>query len=131
MSTSVQILLEEECTVLLERALLRQTLCAFGGDGLGKHGRSDTPRYFDVTDLRITVDADDPINIMGMVSICLRGYNADDVGHIKTDNNFEIALNTVLAKAGISKQALSWASIDEQVQGCVTFHIDIPELLGW
>lgn len=134
MTSARIILIEEDCTVLLERALLRQTLVAFGEDGCGKYGRKDTPSYFDVVDVRVNVYVDDensPTVISGGISICLHGYNANDVGHIKSDKNFDISLNVALAAAGISKDTLIWAKIDEQVAGCVTFYLDIGKLLGW
>jgi len=132
--SAVKILIEEEITVALERALIRKTLCAFGEDGFGKYGRKDTPSYFDVVDLRIDIEEDEtfsPPTLSGKVSICLRGYNAADVGHVVTDQNFEISLRAALTAAGLSKDSLAWASIEEQVDGCATFHIDIAELLGW
>ena len=134
MTTSVKMLIEEDCTVLLERALIRQTLCAFGEDGFGQHGRSDIPHYYDVVDLRVNIEADDdhqPTVVSGTVSICLRGYDADKVGHIQTDRNFDISLNAALSAAGISTKSLMWAPIDEQAHGCVTFYLDVAELLGW
>lgn len=134
MSTSVKMIIEEDCTLILERALLRQTLCAFGEDGFGLYGKSDTPVFYDVVDLRVDIEADDdhqPTVVSGTVSICLRGYDADVVGHIQTDRNFDIALKVVLTAAGVSPKSLIWASINEQAHGCVTFYIDVAELLGW
>ena len=131
---STQILIEEDCTVLLERALLRKTLCAFGEDGFGQHGKKDTPSFFDVVDLRIDIHVDDtqmPRTVSGVVSICLRGYDHRDVGHIKTDKNFDISLAQALCDAGITKNPLQWAEIDEQIDGCVTFYLDVGELLDW
>lgn len=127
--TSARVLVEEDCTIVLERALIRKTLNAFGEDGCGQYGRKDTPSFFDVVDIR--VDIDDANLLDGKVSICLRGYDSDDVGHIQTDRNFDISLNAALADAGISKDALSWAPIHEQAKGCVTFNLDVSELLGW
>jgi len=134
MGTSVRMLIEEDCILLLERALLRQTLCAFGEDGLGQYGKSDTPHYYTVVDLRVNIEADDdhqPTVICGTVSICLRGYDADVVGYIQTDKNFDISLNAALIAGGLSAKSLIWASVSEQAHGCVTFYIDVAELLGW
>ena len=134
MTTSVRMLIEEDCILLLERALIRQTLCAFGEDGEGQHGRSDIPHYYDVVDLRVNIEADDddsPTVVSGNVIICLRGYDADVTGHIMTDKNFDISLKKVLTAAGISAKSLVWASLSEQTRGAVVFQIDIGELLGW
>lgn len=132
--TPTRILIEEDCTILLERALLRKTLCAFGEDGFGQYGRKDTPSFFEVVDLRIDINVDDeknPQTISGVVSICLRGYDHNDVGHIKSDKNFDISLDLALKAAGILKNPLHWAEVDEQIDGCVTFYLDVGELLGW
>lgn len=129
--SSVRVMLEEDCTIILERALLRKVLNAFGEDGFGKYGRKDTPSYFPVVDIRVDIDDSDLNVIKGKLSICLRGYDANDVGHIQTDQNFEISLNEYLKDAGINKAALEWAPIDEQVDGCVTFDLDVKELLGY
>lgn len=122
--------IEEDCRVLLERALHRKTLCAFGEDGCGQHGRHDTPKFFEVVGLLITIRVENSI-MKGQVSLCLKGYDADIVGHIQTDQNFDISLNAALKLEGISTAALSWATIEEQLDGCVTFELDVAELLGW
>lgn len=122
--------IEEDCTVLLERALLHKTFCAFGEDGFGQYGRHDTPMFFDVVGLLIKIRVENSI-MKGQVSICLKGYDADIVGHIQTDQNFDISLNAALISEGISTNALTWAPIEEQLDGCVTFELDVSELLGW
>jgi len=127
-------LIEEDCILLLERALIRQTLCAFGEDGFGQHGKWETPQYYDVVDVRVTVEADDddsPTVVSGSAIIVLRGYDANVTGHIMTDKNFDISLNAKLVAAGLSPKSLIWASIQDQHTGAVVFHIDIGELLGW
>lgn len=127
-------LIEEDCTLLLERALLHKTLCAFGEDGFGQYGRSETPHYFQVRDLFITIEADDddsPTTVWGQVMIKLDGYDADITGHIKTDKNFDISLNAALTAAGLSTKSLIWAAYSEQPKDGVTFHINVGELLDW
>lgn len=116
---------------MFEQALLRQTLCAFGEDGFGKYGKHDIAQYFLVSDISVDIMADDdnmPTVITGKLSICLRDYDADVVGHIVTDQNFEISLGQKLKAAGISPKALTWASINEQVPGCVTFNINLDQM---
>lgn len=127
-------LVEEDCTLLLERALIRQTLCAFGEDGEGKYGKHNLPMYFDVVDIRVDIEADDdhrPTVISGTCTIVLRGYDANIVGHIITDKNFDISLAKALSAASLSPKSLVWAPITEQADGAVTFYIDVAELLSW
>ena len=121
---------EEDCKVLLERTLLGKFLCAFGEDGCGLYGRKDTPSFFRVDGLHIDISVENSL-MVGKLSIQLNGYDENDVGHIQTDKNFDISLNELLKSEGISPEALCWASIEDQVHGCVTFDLNITKLLGW
>lgn len=127
--TTLSMVIEEDCTVLLERALLRQTVCAFGEDGCGMHGKSDTPAFFDIVDIHVDV-VELHAAVQAKASICLRGYNHNDVGHIQTDKNFDISFDAILKASNIPRNAFTWAPIDEQLQGCVTFYLDVTKLLS-
>ena len=127
-------LIEEDCIIALERALLGKTLCAFGEDGLGQHGRSDSPHYYDVVDVNVHIDADDddsPTIVSGGLIVTLLGYDSNVTGHIMTDGNFDISLGDALEAAGLSRQCLAWAPLSAQGRSSVVFHIDVGELLEW
>jgi hypothetical protein len=128
-------LLEEDCTTLLERALIGKTVCAFGEDGNGQYGRNDIAQWFTISRVKVDVvcdDNDDPILIFAAVAITLDGYHADTFGHIATDKNFEISLQKHLSAHHIEPNTLVWPMpISAQGPHSVTMDIDIPRLLAW
>lgn len=123
----------EDCTVLLERALLGKTIAVFGEDGNGLHGRSDTPKFFVVESLRVELQPDNssPSMFRGEVQIYLSGYSSDECGHICTDKNFDISIGELLAAASIDKSIFSWSDLSLQGRKSVNLTIDVPKLLGW
>lgn len=125
-------IIEADCSILLFRALHGKPITAFGDDGLGRHGRSQIPRTFLISDLEIFVEyKENKVDVLGYVCIDLQGYNATDVGHICTDQNFLISLGSLLSKAGIDPNCLTYEKIDSQGADYVSMHIDVPKLLQW
>lgn len=130
--TSTVSLLQEDCVVLLERALLNRRVSAFGEDGLGQHGASDTPRFFRVEAVFVELEADhddDPSLLAGSAQLFLEGYDAADVGHICTDANFMISVNAHLAAAGV-EPCLAYSAVEDQGVHYVQLDIDVGKLLG-
>ena len=132
---STAMLIEEDCQILLDRALSRKTICAFGEDGFGKYGRQDCAMWFKIQEIDVTIKYDDdntPSEISGILTIQLAGYNSNKVGHIMTDHNFVIALGAFLKNNDIEPKVLSWPdTLEEQGEHFVAMHIDVGLLLGW
>jgi len=135
MTVSTAVLIEEDCQILLDRALLSKSICAFGEDGFGKHGRHERAMWFKIRSIDITIECDDdenPNDVTGIASLKLEGYDSDAVGHIMTDHNFKICLDAFLKNGDIEPDTLTWPD-DLEMQGdnFVTLNIDIGLLLGW
>jgi len=136
MTVSTAVLIEEDVQILLDRALLSKSICAFGEDGLGKHGRHDRASWFKIKSVDITIECDEdddyPEEIQGIASLKLEGYDSTVVGHIMTDHNFKICLDAFLKNTDIDPDSLTWPD-DLEMQGddFVTLNIDIGLLLGW
>lgn len=130
-------MISQDCTILLQRALLGKTVVAFGDDGDGKYGRSSVPKYFVVNDVSVTASFDLSTSnrphegYTGEVSIGLQGYSSSDGGHILTDQNFKIAIRQYLLQESIDADALSWAELSDQTSTSVVMKIDIKKLLSW
>jgi hypothetical protein len=127
-------LVEENCAILLSRALLQRPLYAFGEDGCGKHGRSSAVKIFEVLSLDIEITLTDPMSVMnpiGFVSFLLGGYDSKTDGHIFTDNNLQISINNLLTEQCIDPTCLTWASEDLQGDNFFTMNIDVHKLLSW
>jgi hypothetical protein len=120
-----------DCGVLLFRALLNKSVSAFGEDGLGKYGKSDHPRFFDIADLDIDIAIDESGIPEGMLFINLADYDYQDVGHIATDRNFLICIREMLKAEHIDPECLSYSALDEQGENFVSMDIDIALLLDW
>lgn len=134
MATSVRMLIEEDCELLLERALLNKTINAFGEDGFGQYGKCDTPQYYNVTHIFISIKADDdnaPTIVTGKLLVRLLGYDSDITGLVITDKNFDISFQNALAASGIPHDALVILPADEQPRFSVAFDINIGKLLNW
>ena len=132
---STAILIEEDCTVLLERALLGKDICAFGEDGQGLYGTSERAHWYTIKDVEVEVlvdDDDDPSEISATAAITLTGYDSDVTGHVMTDKNFEIRLRSLLQAATIDPACLTWQA-DDSDQGIwtVVMNLDVGLLLDW
>jgi hypothetical protein len=123
--------IKDDCIILLERALVGKTICAFGEDGCGKYGRSDTPMYFIVSCIAVSLESLDLTtkSPMGKLFINLDGYDANVHGHALTDVNFEISLHKLLANENITPNAITWGDINDQTRDNVVMNIDVYELL--
>lgn len=111
--------------MLLSRALLGKTVCAFGEDGCGQYGTSVWPLYFTVINLNLSVAL-----LYGAVNIYLFNYNSAVTGHILTDKNFEISLAKLLSDTCIEPSVLSWAPEAQQGTDFVMMDIDVKGLLS-
>ena len=120
-------IVEADCTILLERALLGKTLCAFGEDGCGKYGRCECPGYFTVSTVDVTIST---YGHSGSVRLALTGYDSTVTGHIATDRNFEISLAQHLTNHDIEPRALTWGNEELQGRSYVTMLIDVNTLLA-
>jgi hypothetical protein len=122
--------IENDCKILLGRALKDKVLCAFGDDGCGQFGRSCTPAFFTVKDITINLAFDElyPAASTGTVSIRLEGYNANLTGHILTDKNFEISIRKLLTDESISPEALTWGELNDQLYDQVVMNMNVQEL---
>jgi len=132
MKTSIEQVLEADCSVLLLRALFQQQVIAFGEDGLGKFGRNDRPKTFYVEDLDVEIVCDEyGDDAQGFVMLKLQGYNSSDCGHVATDANMSISIRKLLVDQHIDPNCLTWA--EECVQGNLycTLEIDVSLLLEW
>lgn len=129
--------LADDCTVLLERALLGQKVCAFGLDGCGLYGKSDIAHWFEIDLIvDVIVECDDIFAAgkyaSGCITLSLKGYDARVTGDIMTDKNFDISIAKLLKAENIDPACLSWpATNSEQGNWCVTMMIDVPKLLQW
>lgn len=124
--------IKNDCTILLERALFGRLVCAFGEDGCGQYGRSDTPAFFLVKAIcvEIGVDSSNHSVLTGKAWLHLDGYNSIDNGYILTDKNFEISIRKLLVDESIDPQALTWGDFNEQGADFVVMKIDIDQLLN-
>jgi hypothetical protein len=124
----------EDCTTLLERALLNKTVFMFGEDGNGRHGRSEFPVYSEISEIRVFLSSDDddnPSDVHGIVQLHLPDYDCTVHGHAITDQNLRISMNMLLQAACIDVDALTWADISQQGLHSVAFSIDVEKLLDW
>lgn len=126
--------IEADCAILLRRALVSHVVSAFGDDGCGKHGRSSTPVFYTISSVEVELEADDddsPSVLTGKAWIFLQGYDADKVGYILTDKNFEISIRQLLIAESILPDALTWADIGDQGERTVAMSVDVEKLLRY
>lgn len=132
---SMSSLIAEDCVILLERALLGKSICAFGEDGFGQYGRNEHPSWFTICEIDVCVECDDeqsPVLISGQARIFLEGYDSAASGHIMTDRNFMIRLQELLRAEEIDPDSLIWpTTLEDQGDDFVSLHIDIGLLLQW
>lgn len=128
---TIQTFLEQDATVLLERALLNHDVVAFGEDGLGKYGTSDRPKYYLIQSISVSLEIDEDDVVTGEVAIGLLGYNAMQFGHICTDKNFEISIRKLLSDFDINPNVLKYAPIEAQGDQHVMMSVDVEDLLQW
>jgi hypothetical protein len=127
--------LEDDCRILLERALVAKLLAMFGEDGNGDYGRNDRAVFTTIQSISMKF-VEDPegqqgSDIYGVLGLFLLGYDARLYGHATTDTNLRISLNVLLDAAGIDREALYWAPITMQGQHTIVLFVDIGLLLAW
>jgi hypothetical protein len=124
--------IQEDCSILLNRALADKTLCFFGEDGGGQHGSSYFAHTRTVSDVGVFLkDFSDGEQMNAVAMIFLEGYSSSTHGHASTDKNFRMSLDARLKFAGINPACLNWGDIDEQGEECVTMKLDPDLLLEW
>ena len=122
--------IEDDCRILLERALLGKYICAFGEDGFGQYGRCDQAQWYKIKELILSVTPGNTGRHVFTLYIMLDSYSSAEHGHIMTDRNFDIALATFLKAASIDPKALTWPlSLGLQGQDCVALDINLKLLL--
>lgn len=115
--------------MLLEKALLGKTVCAFGEDGFGQYGRHDQAYWFTIKSVEILV-YDGLYKIDASVVMRLEGYDSNVLGHIMTDKNFEISLRSHLKAARLDPESLKWQkNADYQGVWTVAMDIDLDTLM--
>jgi hypothetical protein len=130
MSATFEEQIEADCSVLLIRALLGQTVAAFGEDGLGLHGKNDLAIFYQIEDIDLTImmNDDEPF---GIVSLKPENYNASKFGHIYTDQNFLISIRKLLTDHHIDPTCIEYSEFDLQGDDYVSFDLDVVKLLDW
>lgn len=120
----------EDCSILLERALLGKTVVGFGTDGNGLFGYSSLAKSFTVSEINVIMsyDADDVIT--GIARIFITPYSSADCGHIATDVNLKFSVNDLLKQEYINTQCWQWAPIHEQGENYFTISFDVDKLLN-
>ena len=124
--------MQNDCTILLERALKGKTLACFGVDGNGLHGHSYASQHFKVHGVSMMLDScNDSDYPSGVAIIHLADYDAAAFGHVLTDRNFELSFNALLKNHDISTSCWSWGELRAQLQHCVILNIDAEKLIQW
>lgn len=132
MDREFRLQIQNDCTILLVRALMGKDLSMFGVDGNGEHGSDYMGHTHNVLDIKVIIDDDSDINMPeGWAIVSLEGYDASVYGHAMTDKNIEISLNANLALEEIDAECWSWANLEEQGQTYVCLRLDVNKLLSW
>ena len=122
---------EDDCGVLLSRALFAKDVAAFGADGLGQHGRHNQPQFFMIENLDVIIQGTNKHNASGEVALQLTGYDANVSGHIYTDRNFLIRIRELLQQQAIDPSIIRYGKLDLQGEDYVSLEFDVGLLLGW
>lgn len=132
MSATFEQQVEADCSVLLIRSLLGQTVAAFGEDGLGQHGRNDLAIHYVLEDIDLTVMVDSVTDEpFGVLSLKPENYHSSKFGHIMTDQNFLISVRKLLADHHIDPTCIEYSELDLQGDDYVSFDLDVVKLLDW
>jgi hypothetical protein len=124
--------LQDDCEILLARALKGQTIACFGVDGFGQHGQSDSAQSYVVHDVAVMLAQNNDSDIPdGVAMIFLNGYDSAQFGHLATDQNFKISLNTLLKAHEIRPDCWDWVAVQHQLQHTVVLDIKVDKLLEW
>lgn len=124
--------IEADVSVLLYRALFEKEIHVFGDDGLGKYGRNERPKTFQIADISVDIDLNqDNGDVSGIVYLSLDGYDEADCGAIMTDRNAEISIAKLLKDEIIDPSCLKWATLSDQGEDFIAMFIDVANLLDW
>jgi hypothetical protein len=123
--------LQNECTTVLSNALLNKEVFAFGVDGYGKYGKSSSAFYFTISNVNVSIDADNDDDLPpAVLTIVLDNYSCLTCGDICTDQNFQHALNNLLSSAKIKTDCWSWMPIGQQGGNYVQLWLDVRKLMN-
>lgn len=120
---------QDDCRVLLERALLNQPVCCFGADGNGQYGTSYYAKHFTISQVaaKVIQNVDEELDCIALLT--LDGYDVKDNGHAFTDENLRISLNKLFDQHHIS--GWKWGELHHQGADYVGILFSVPELLAW
>lgn len=123
--------LQNECMAILTKVLVGQEVFAFGVDGYGKHGKSNTAFRFTISRVIVSLDADNDDDLPpAQLTIALDNYSSLTCGDICTDKNFEYALNNLLSSAKIKTDCWSWMPVNQQGGNYVLLSLDVRKLMN-
>lgn len=132
-------LLQDDCDILLSRALLRQTVAAFGDDGFGQFGIHSLAKFFTVSHVETKIKADELLDIeSAIVILTLDGYSGLNDGLMWTDQNLLFSVRKLLKAQHIDPKAISWPPVTDDdstpLQGLddkITLLIDPKKIVDW
>lgn len=124
--------IEQDIRVLLERAFLDQELRCFGIDGNGQYGQSDQAHTFTVCGVDVLL-AIQPDKEWPECCACLHlsGYNSNSTGHLLTDRNAEISINSLLSRVEIDPTSWDWDELHNQGTFAICLTFDVRKLISW
>ena len=124
--------LQDDCAILLNRALRGKTLACFGVDGGGKYGYSHNAQNYNVFDVlvELTDNEDDDVPF-AVALLMLDEYDANQFGHLVTDQNLKFSLNRLLKEQEIQPACWDWADISLQTQHIVVLKLKVDKLIEW
>lgn len=120
-------IIKEDCSILLNRALLDQKIVTFGEDGCGIYGKNIIPQYYIINALEIEINEIDN-KFYGEVFIYLADYNSNIFGHICSDKNFEISIRKLFLSNFINPNIIQYSSIEHQFNHGVSMKFDPKQL---
>jgi hypothetical protein len=124
--------MQDDCQILLQRALKGKTLACFGIDGFGQYGQCDTAQHYQVHDVAVELydvyDSDYP---EAVALIILDGYDSQQFGDLSTDRNFQISLNALLREHSIDTGCWDWSDQSLAMQHSVVLTLDPRRLMQW
>jgi hypothetical protein len=124
--------LQTDCEILLCRALKGKSIACFGVDGFGQHGQSDAAQAYVVHDIAVMMSQNNDSDIPDAVAIMfLNDYDSTRFGHLATDQNFLISVNTLLKEHDIRPDCWSFVAVEHQLQNSVVLDIRVDKLLEW
>ena len=138
-------LLQDDCDILLTRALLGKTVACFGEDGFGQFGTSTLAKHFTISRVETSIKVDQNLDIeKAEVTLSLDGYSGLHDGLLWTDQNFLISARGLLKAQCIDPKAIEWPPVTAEtvidyddtiptqgVDNTVTLLIDPKKIVDW